>query len=122
VDLDFGSLTDKDQNSITMTAVRKMRWTYAADLQAGAFQRSEFQVQVSNWAITGTNRAYSVAGPESVRIEDTEVAYTGTWTEESGELLRRHGSLDQYDQFGAKLRVSGDSRAYTVLGGLEDPE
>jgi len=84
VDLDFGSLTDKDQNSITMTAVRKMRWTYAADLQAGAFQRSEFQVQVSNWAVTGTNRAYSVAGPESVRIEDTEVAYTGTWTEEAG--------------------------------------
>jgi hypothetical protein len=84
VDLNFGNLTDKDQNPITTTAVRKMRWTYAADLQAGAFQRGEFQIQVGNWTVTGTNRAYSVAGPESVRIEDAQVAYTGSWTEETG--------------------------------------
>ena len=55
---------------IPTNVIRKMRWTYAADLQAGAFVRSEFQVVVANWTVTGTNRTYSVAGPGSRRVED----------------------------------------------------
>jgi hypothetical protein len=86
VHLDFGNLLDTDGVPILMTAVRKMRWTYAADLQAGAFLRSEFQIQVSNWTVTGANRAYSVAGPASRRIEDTQVSYTGTWNKGTGNF------------------------------------
>lgn len=64
-------------------AVRKMRWTYAADLQAAAFVRSEFQVDVSNWTVTGLNRNYRVAGPGSRRIDDDDlgsIGYSGAWT------------------------------------------
>jgi hypothetical protein len=66
--------------------IRKLRWTYAADLQTGAYARTEFQVVVSNWAVTGTNRAYSVAGAGSRRFEDhsTEVSYIGGWSATAG--------------------------------------
>jgi hypothetical protein len=79
--------------SDTLTAVptnqiRKMRWTYAADLQAGTFIRSEFEVVVSNWSVTGTNGTYSVAGSGSRRVEDdsVEIAYSGSWTESRGNF------------------------------------
>ena len=63
-----------------------MRWTYAADLQAGTFVRSEFQVVVSDWTVTGTNRTYSVAGPGSLRIEDDAraIGYSANWGESRG--------------------------------------
>jgi len=60
--------------------VRKIRWMWAADLQPAAFQRSEFQVTVSQWSVTDNNRVYSVAGPGSRRIEDLDpsVQYSAT--------------------------------------------
>jgi len=72
--------------NIPTQSIRKMRWTYAADLQAGNFARSEFEVAVSNWTVTGSNLAYSVAGPGSWRAEDSDAAvvYQGTWTESRG--------------------------------------
>lgn len=82
VELDFGSLIKDDEgNVIPMQSVRKMRWTYSADLQHGAFERSEFKVVVSDWAVTGTGLAYQVAGPGSRRIEDDspDIVYTGEW-------------------------------------------
>jgi hypothetical protein len=68
--------------------IRKMRWTYAADLQGGAFDRSEFQVVVSDWTVTGTGRAYSVAGPGSRRFEDhsADVQFSGAWVETRGNF------------------------------------
>ncbi len=62
--------------------IRKVRWTYAADLQAGTFARSEFEVVVSGWTVTGTNLDYSVAGPGSLRFDDFSDAmtYAGTWS------------------------------------------
>jgi hypothetical protein len=62
--------------------IRKMRWTWAADLQPASFIRTEFQVVVSQWTVTGGARLYSVAGPGSRRIEedDAAVVYTGTWS------------------------------------------
>ena len=86
VDLDFGNLVDKDGNDVVTTNVRKLRWTWAADLQAGDYQRSEFSVAITNWQVTGTKLVYSVAGPGSRRIEDDSSAVTlvGTWTEERG--------------------------------------
>jgi hypothetical protein len=83
--LPFATLRDPILGPIPASAVRKLRWTYSAAFQVGAFARSEFQVVVSNWSVAGT-RTYSVAGPGSRRIEDNSVAvqYTGTWTESSG--------------------------------------
>ncbi|MBI1356531.1 MAG: hypothetical protein GC160_19490 [Acidobacteria bacterium] len=86
VDLDFSSLNDIGGGPIPTTDVRKMRWTYSAALQVGAYQRSEFAVTVSNWVVGGTGRSYVVAGPSSRRIENGDVSYSGTWTESQGNF------------------------------------
>ncbi len=67
--------------AIPTNKIRKMRWTWAAELQSGPFERSEFTVGVSNWTVTGTGRTYWVAGRGSRRIEDDDfsLAYSGTW-------------------------------------------
>ena len=72
--------------TIPTNLIRKMRWTYAADLQAAAFARSQFSVAVTNWTVTGTNRTYSVTGPGSLRIEDHDVSmvFSGAWSEVRG--------------------------------------
>jgi hypothetical protein len=74
--------------AVPTNAIRKMRWTYAAALQVGTFARSEFEVVVSNWSVTGTNGTYSVAGPGSLRVEDdsVEMVYSGSWTESRGNF------------------------------------
>ncbi len=86
--LPFASLQDPELGVIPANAVRKMRWTYSADLQPGAFARSEFQVAISNWTVTGSGRTCSVAGPGSRRIEDNSSAahYTGAWSSGSGNF------------------------------------
>jgi hypothetical protein len=86
--LPFASLQDPSLGVVPAGRVRKARWTYSADLQAGAFVRSEFQVVVSNWTVTGSGRAYSIAGPGSRRIEDDSDAlvYTGAWTNSVGNF------------------------------------
>lgn len=86
ITLPFATLADPTLGVIPANSIRKLRWTYAADLQPGAFVRSEFQVVVSNWTVTGTGGAYSVAGPGSQRVEDDsiQIQYSGTWTSGSG--------------------------------------
>jgi len=103
VTLPFGSLTAIDDRSVPTTAVRKLRWTYSADLQDGAFGRSEFEVEVSNWSVTGTSRTYSVAGEGSRRIEDdsSEILYTGNWTRSKGNFSG--GTISLTDTPGANL-------------------
>jgi hypothetical protein len=92
VGLDFSSITGLDETGATMAvpmnAVRKMRWSWAADLQPGNFARSEFAVAVSNWTVTGSNRSYQVAGSGSWRVEDDDVSigYTGQWTTVAGNF------------------------------------
>jgi hypothetical protein len=84
VNLNFGALRgyinpDRSQLvSVPTSSVRKLRWTWAADLQPGNFQRTEFCVAVTNWSVTGSNLLYQVAGPGSRRIEDdsTAIAYS----------------------------------------------
>lgn len=89
VALNFGALTgwvitdaSKTLVNVPTTSVRKLRWTYAADFQQGAYQRSEFQVTVSNWSVSGTGLAYQVAGSESRRVEDDspDLTYSGSWS------------------------------------------
>ena len=89
VNLDFANLTDLNGVSIpaaNLTNVRKLRWTWTADMQAADFQRSEFSVLVSNWTVSGSGLQYQVAGPGSRRIEDdsTTLTYTGSWASEMG--------------------------------------
>jgi hypothetical protein len=104
VTIPFASLTDILTNeTFSATNVRKMRWTYSAAIQTASYQRSEFEVSVTNWSVAGNNRAYSVAGPGSRRIEDdsTTVAYAGTWSPSSAN----------------KGNFSGGSIAYTTATG-----
>ena len=89
VNLDFGKLTDVNGAPIPpadLTNVRKLRWTWAADVQPAAFERSEFSVVISEWAVAGPGQQYQVAGPGSRRIENysTVLQYTGTWASETG--------------------------------------
>jgi hypothetical protein len=89
VTLDFSSLVADDNTTVIPTqSIRKMRWTYSADLQPGIYQRSEFQVTISNWTVSGSNLTYQVAGPGSRRIEDTapEAIYSGNWTLGTGNF------------------------------------
>lgn len=86
ITLNLGNLTDRDGVLVPTANVRKLRWTWAADFQPGAFARSEFAVHVSNWTVTGTGRGYKVAGPGSARYEGDagEVTTSGYWLTERG--------------------------------------
>ena len=88
ITLPFASLSDPVLGAVPATAIRKLRWTYSAALQAGAFVRSEFQVLVSNWTVTGSGQAYSIAGPGSQRVEDdsSQMQYAGTWATTGGNF------------------------------------
>jgi hypothetical protein len=88
VTIDFTSLTDRDNRTVPTASIRKIRWTYAADLEDGAFTRKEFSVAVSNWTVTGTGRGYEVAGAGSERVEDDAagLAYSGMWTKWRGNF------------------------------------
>lgn len=104
--LDFGNLQDIHGATVPTTAVRKMRWTYAAALQREEFVRSEFEVRVTNWDVTGTGRAYSVAGAGSSRIEDDsdQISYYGSWGVGTGNYSG--GSIRYSSSPGAGLVVS----------------
>lgn len=69
--------------------VRKMWLTFAPPLSVGqAFTDTEWQAVFSNWTLSGPEnlRALQVAGPGSLRIEDSSPAcqYTGVWNTDSG--------------------------------------
>jgi len=106
VTLPFSSLVAIDDRTVPTTAVRKLRWTYSADLQDGAFERSEFSVEVSNWAVTGTNRTYSVAGGGSRRIEDDggEATYIGSWARSKGNFSG--GTISYTDTPGSSVQCA----------------
>ncbi|MBI3693698.1 MAG: hypothetical protein HY238_02500, partial [Acidobacteria bacterium] len=105
VTLNFAALSDPTLGPIPTQNVRKMRWTYAAALQPGAYQRGEFSVLVSGWSVTGSNRAYQVAGPQSRRFEDDDakVAYSGSWSVDRGNYSG--GTIHRTSQVGAQCRV-----------------
>jgi hypothetical protein len=88
ISLVFAELTDATLGAVPVASIRKMRWTYAADFQIGAYARSEFSVVVSNWTVTGTGSSYLVAGQGSRRIENdsAQLQYQGTWTQSQGNF------------------------------------
>ena len=125
VDLDFGNLTDTDGQTVTTTNVRRMRWTWAADLQFEAFERSEFEVVISNWQVSGNETRHRVAGPGSRRIEDdcAEVVYSGHLDGGARELFGRidpayadagRGAQCTYSANAAHRCISGRGTATTA--------
>ena len=117
VTLDFSNLKDEFGNTVITTNVRKLRWTWAADLQAGNYTRSEFAVAVTNWQVTGDRLAYRVAGPGSRRIEDIapEVSYTGAWAEERGNYSG--GSIHHTTTQGNHLQCTYSAAAHALYLG-----
>lgn len=123
VSIDFSSLegylTPDFSDTLTpvpTNQIRKMRWTYAAALQVGTFARSEFEVVVSSWSVTGTNGTYSVAGPGSRRAEDdsVEMGYNGSWTESRGNFSGGiiHCSTTTGDSVSWSYTASGSHTLY----------
>jgi hypothetical protein len=112
VDLDFNNLHDMNGGLVPTSNVRKMRWTWAADLQPAGFERSEFGVAVANWSVTGARLPYSVAGPGSRRIEDdaADMGYQGTWTQSLGNFSG--GSIQWTATPGSQVQCS-----YSMPGG-----
>ena len=108
-----GSLTAVSQ--IPTTNVRKLRWTWAADVQSASFARSEFSVVVTNWSVTGSNLSYRVSGPGSRRIEDnsTELVYTGSWLQSMGNFSG--GSIHYTAEGGASIQCQYTARATHTL-------
>jgi len=112
VNLNFSSLQgfiNPDRSTLVpvpTSNVRKMRWTWAASLQSGNFQRSEFSAVLTNWSVTGTNLLYQVAGPGSRRIEDDSntVAYSGPWSSGLGNYSG--GSIHSTSTPGSALRCA----------------
>ncbi len=128
VSLDFSNLVGyQDQPgtdpstmvAIPTTNVRKLRWTWAADLQAGSFTRTEFQVIVSSWQVTGQNATWEVAGPGSRRIEndDPTASFKGNWSLE-GPGNYSGGSIQLTQEYGdtATFSYSESSEHYLFLG------
>jgi len=103
VQLDFANLRNIAGELISTTNVRKLRWTYSADLQPATFERSEFAVTISNWQVTGTGRGYRVAGPGSLRFEEDakDFSYSGTWIDGYGNFSG--GSIRYTTQPGAAV-------------------
>ena len=101
--LDFASLVDENSVPIPTNSVRKLRWTYSADLQAGHHQRGEFQVVLSNWTVTGSDLTYQVAGAGGRRIENTapDVNYDGQWSRSLGNFSA--GSIHYTTMPGASI-------------------
>jgi hypothetical protein len=106
MDLDFSNLHDMNGALVPTSNVRKMRWTWAADLQPSNFVRTEFSVAVSEWFVSGNKTQYSVAGAGSRRIEDDapELSYTGRWTSGRGNFSG--GSICWATTPGAKVACS----------------
>ncbi len=109
VDIDFGTVLDENSMAIPTQKVRKMRWTYAAALQQGPYSRSEFDVVVSNWSVSGTNRSYKVADPKGRVFEDnTGAVYVGSWIEKGGNFSG--GTIHLTDQVGDNVTVTYTSQ------------
>jgi hypothetical protein len=78
-----------DFSALGISQVRLMWLTFAPPLaNAAEFTSTEWKATFTNWTVTGPAqvRSLKVAGPNSVRIEETDswCSYAGTWSVESG--------------------------------------
>jgi len=77
-----------DFSALGLDQVRQMWLTFApAIADSAAYQATEWRAEFTNWTVTGANQWLQVAGPGSVRVEETDswCTYGGTsWSSESG--------------------------------------
>jgi hypothetical protein len=122
IDLDFSALQGLVGPEFTTLAVvptdavRRMRWTWAPRQSRDEFTRTEFSVRVSNWSVSGSNRAYYVAGPGSRRVEDDSDAlcYAGAWNE-CARGNYSGGSIRLCEDAGASVSYSYEAEAPHAL-------
>jgi hypothetical protein len=109
VSFNFSSITGNQDSAtgtvvtVPMNAVRKMRWTFAAPLAPENFAQQEFSVVVSDWTVSGSNLTYSVAGPGSWFIYDTDInlKYSTGWSQTIGNFWG--GSIHSVSTSGAMI-------------------
>lgn len=93
-----------DFTALGIDQVRQMWITLAPPLANGAaYAGNEWSATISNWNVSGGNRALQVAGPGSVRIEETDswCSFTGSsWGSEAGFFSKG---------FAAQAVTAGDS-------------
>lgn len=107
VTLPFDTMVDEDGESIPVTDIRKLRWTYGAAMQMGAYERSEFLVTITDWSVSAPSRIYKLAGPGSRRIEnrDKSISYSGTgWGSGLGNFS--DGSIHYAAREGDELSIN----------------
>ena len=109
VTIPFDSLTATDGRPVPTNHVRKLRWTYAAEFQQGAYSRSEFSVKVTNWTVTGSGRPYSIPGIRGRRLEDSsaEWEFSGAWVSAIGNFSG--GTIHHSTVSGSKAVVRYES-------------
>lgn len=76
-----------DFTALGIDSVRQMWLTFAPKMpDSAAYADAEWTAEFTNWAVTGANRPLKVAGPGSIRVEDSamEATYSGTWNLEAG--------------------------------------
>jgi hypothetical protein len=103
VTLDFAALG--------IPSIRQMWLTFSPPLSSGqAFQATEWAATFTDWTLSGpeAKKTLGVAGPGSVRLEDSDSAcvYRGTWTVESGFFSRGYAKVAKGP--GASVTVSYD--------------
>lgn len=95
-----------DFSSLGLTNLRQMWLTFAPKLSDGApYQDTEWEATFTNWRVTGDAQWLSVAGPASVRVEDSdrECTYKGEWKLDTG--FYSEGFARITTQPGASVRV-----------------
>lgn len=97
-----------DFTSLALTSIRNMVLTFAPPIVAGGpLEAVEWQAQFTNWTVTGPDEAkwLKVAGPGSVRVEETDswCSYQGDWQIKEGFFS--HGFAKCSAQAGDKVTV-----------------
>lgn len=101
-----------DFTARSIPQVRRMWLTFAPPISSGkAFEATEWEAVFSNWTVTGPEdvRRLSVAGPGSLRIEETSsvCAYTGKWDTEAGFYSSGYALVSK--QAGNKVAIQYES-------------
>jgi hypothetical protein len=77
-----------DFTALGIDSLRQCWLTFAPALETGAYTAAEWVATFSSWQLSGPTATQQllVAGPGSVRIEQSDIAcsYTGAWSQESG--------------------------------------
>ena len=95
-----------DFTALGITSVRQMFLTFAPPVSSGqAFTSTEWEATFTNWTVDGEKKWLQVAGPGSVRIEETDSAcvFSHGWVVKSGFFSKGYARLTS--QSGASVTI-----------------